>query len=99
MAGTRTSSVARSPRADMKASWCRTRRSSRGWAAVCERIEDAHAALRAMGDVIVKPLFGSMGLGMLRVSDEDMAFRVFRALEAVRAVYYLQRTIPHEGRD
>jgi RimK family alpha-L-glutamate ligase len=46
-----------------------------------------------MGDVIVKPLFGSMGLGMVRVSDEDSAWRVFRALEAIRSVYYLQRAV------
>jgi RimK family alpha-L-glutamate ligase len=66
---------------------------------VCERVEDAAAAFRLMGDVIVKPLFGSMGLGMVRVSDEETAWRVFRALEAIRGVYYLQRAIPHEGKD
>ena len=66
---------------------------------VCERAEDAAAAFRVMGDVIVKPLFGSMGLGMVRVSDDETAWRVFRALEAIRGVYYLQRAIPHEGRD
>lgn len=67
--------------------------------AVCERSEDAMAAFRTMGDVVVKPLFGSMGLGMVRVNDEDVAWRVFRALEATRSVYYLQRAIAHEGRD
>ena len=36
---------------------------------------------------------------MVRVSDEETAWRVFRALEAIRGVYYLQRAIPHEGRD
>ena len=76
---------------------------------VCERTDDAMDAFRAMGDVIVKPLFGSMGLGMVRVSDEDSAWRVFRALEAIRGVYYLQRAVKqgheregregHEGRD
>ena len=66
---------------------------------VCERVEDATAAFREMGDVIAKPLFGSMGLGMVRVSDEETAWRVFRALEAIRGVFYLQRAIPHEGRD
>ena len=60
---------------------------------VCERTDDAMDAFRAMGDVIVKPLFGSMGLGMVRVSDEDSAWRVFRALEAIRGVYYLQRAV------
>jgi RimK family alpha-L-glutamate ligase len=52
-----------------------------------------------MRDVIVKPLFGSMGLGMVRVHDEEIAWRVFRALDAIRGVYYLQRTIDHGGRD
>jgi RimK family alpha-L-glutamate ligase len=52
-----------------------------------------------MRDVIVKPLFGSMGLGMVRVSDEDTAWRVFRAIEAIRGVFYLQRTIAHDGAD
>lgn len=66
---------------------------------VCERPEDAVAAFRALGDVIVKPLFGSMGLGMVRVSDEEMAFRVSRTLEAIRGVYYLQRAVDHAGCD
>ncbi|HEX5830757.1 MAG TPA: RimK family alpha-L-glutamate ligase [Gemmatimonadaceae bacterium] len=66
---------------------------------VCEQLDDALAAFRSMGDVIVKPLFGSMGLGMVRVSDEDIALRVFRALDVLRGVFYLQRTIDHDGRD
>jgi ribosomal protein S6--L-glutamate ligase len=40
-----------------------------------------------------------MGLGMVRVTDDEIAFRVFRTLEQIRAVYYLQRTIDHDGRD
>jgi RimK family alpha-L-glutamate ligase len=66
---------------------------------VCDDAEEAFAGFRALGDVIVKPLFGSMGLGMVRVSDEDMAFRVFRTIEQIRGVYYLQRAIEHEGMD
>jgi RimK family alpha-L-glutamate ligase len=66
---------------------------------VCESFEEAMEAFRSMGDVVVKPLFGSMGLGMVRVSDEEVAWRVFRAIEEIRGVYYLQRTIEHEGRD
>jgi RimK family alpha-L-glutamate ligase len=65
----------------------------------CERTADALAAVETMGDVILKPIFGSMGHGMVRVSDPDVAFRVVRALEQVRAVYYVQRTIDHGGRD
>jgi RimK family alpha-L-glutamate ligase len=66
---------------------------------VCDDIEEAFAAFRTMGDVIVKPLFGSMGLGMVRVTDEEMAYRVFRTLEQIRGVFYLQRTIDHDGAD
>src|SRR3954465_14964265 len=66
----------------------------------CERAEDALAAFDDLGgDVIVKPLFGSMGFGMARVEDRDVAQRVFRALEIERAVYYLQETVPHDGVD
>ena len=66
---------------------------------VCERMDDAMAAVREMGDVIVKPLFGSMGHGMVRVSDPETAYRVFRALELARAVFYLQRVVEHGGCD
>ncbi len=65
----------------------------------CERREDALDAFGELGgDVIVKPLFGSMGAGMTRVDDPDVAYRVFHALEVERAVYYLQEALP-AGRD
>ncbi len=66
---------------------------------VCDTADGALAAFRALGDVIVKPLFGSMGLGMVRVSEEEMAYRVFHTLETIRGVYYLQRAIDHAGCD
>src|SRR5215510_13197084 len=40
---------------------------------VCEGVDAAMAAVRAMGDVVIKPIFGSLGLGMVRVSDPDVA--------------------------
>ncbi|HEV8455283.1 MAG TPA: RimK family alpha-L-glutamate ligase [Gemmatimonadales bacterium] len=66
---------------------------------VCDDAEEAFEAYRTLGDVIVKPLFGSMGLGMVRVSDEEMAFRVFRTIEQIRGVFYVQRTVDHDGTD
>jgi RimK family alpha-L-glutamate ligase len=67
---------------------------------VCEHSAEALVAFAALGgDVVVKPIFGSMGLGMARVQDEEIAYRVFKALELERAVYYVQETVPHEGRD
>lgn len=67
---------------------------------VCEQADAALLAFAELGgDVIVKPVFGSMGLGLVRVQSEDLAYRVFKALELERAVYYLQETIAHDGRD
>jgi RimK family alpha-L-glutamate ligase len=66
---------------------------------VCERREDALRAFGTLGgDVIVKPLFGAMGNGIVRVCDRDVAHRLFAALELERAVYYLQRTVADAGR-
>lgn len=66
---------------------------------VCERAADAMAAVRAFGDAVIKPIFGSMGHGIVRVSDPDVAFRVVKTLETTRAVFYVQRAIEHGGRD
>ena len=67
---------------------------------VCETAELASEAFdRLGGDVVVKPIFGAEGRGILRVSDPDLAMRTFRTLERIDAVLYLQRFIPHEGFD
>jgi RimK family alpha-L-glutamate ligase len=66
---------------------------------VCERYDGAMQAFdRLGGDVVVKPLFGAMGNGIVRVEDRDVAHRVFRALELERTVYYVQRTVAPPGR-
>jgi RimK family alpha-L-glutamate ligase len=65
----------------------------------CERYETAMEAFdRLGGDVVVKPLFGAMGNGIVRIEDPDVAHRVFRALVLEHAVYYLQRTVLPPGR-
>jgi len=66
---------------------------------VCEDVSEAVAAVAAMGDAVIKPIFGSMGHGMVRVSDPDVAFRIARSLELARSVFYVQRVIDHGGRD
>ena len=50
-------------------------------------------------DVVVKPLFGSEGRGMVRVSDPDLAWRTFRTLERLQSVIYVQQVITHPGWD
>src|SRR5687767_162306 len=54
---------------------------------VCERAADALAAVEAFGDAVIKPIFGSMGLGLVRVSDVEVARRVIKPLEQARAVF------------
>ena len=67
---------------------------------VTERFDEAMKAFEELGrDVVVKPLFGSLGMGMSRVSDVDVAYRIFRALEMTQGVYYIQECIPHGNRD
>jgi RimK family alpha-L-glutamate ligase len=66
---------------------------------VCERHDTAMQAFEQLGgDIVVKPLFGAMGNGIVRVENRDLAHRVFRALELERTVYYVQRTIAPAGR-
>lgn len=67
---------------------------------VCEGAEDAQRAFALLGgDVVIKPIFGAEGRGILRASDPDLAFRAFRTLERLGAVLYLQRFVPHAGFD
>ena len=66
---------------------------------VTERFDEAMEAFKELGDAVVKPLFGSEGRGMVRVCSEDAAYRVFRALELGRYVFYLQEFIPHANWD
>jgi RimK family alpha-L-glutamate ligase len=66
---------------------------------VAESVDDALAAFRVLKDVLVKPLLGSGGRGIVRVTDEDVAYRVFRALQMQRAVFYVQEFVPHGRSD
>lgn len=57
-------------------------------------------AFKELGeDVVVKPLFGSRGIGITRVTDFEIARRVFRSLTFLHHVLYLQEFVPHGNRD
>jgi ribosomal protein S6--L-glutamate ligase/tetrahydromethanopterin:alpha-L-glutamate ligase len=63
-------------------------------------IKDAIRAFKDFGgEAIVKPLFGSRGIGTARISDADVAERVFRTLKFYRHVIYIQEYIPHGNKD
>jgi ribosomal protein S6--L-glutamate ligase len=67
---------------------------------VCQHADAALEAFEMLGgDVVVKPLFGSEGRGMVRVSDPEMAWRTFRTLERTQSVLYVQQFIRHPGWD
>ena len=64
--------------------------------AVTESYREALKCFYELGsDVVVKPLFGSRGVGSTRVSDPDVATRVFRAISFYHGVLYLQEFVPH----
>lgn len=65
-----------------------------------ESAAEAFAAFERLGgDVVVKPLFGSEGRGLVRVSHPELARRTFPTLERLGAVIYVQAAIRHPGYD
>jgi RimK family alpha-L-glutamate ligase len=66
---------------------------------VAEGFDEAMEAFREFGDVIVKPLFGAGGRGMVRISDAEIAYRTFRALTLTRSIFYIQEFVPHGDHD
>lgn len=68
--------------------------------AVCQDADSAMESFATLGgDVVVKPLFGSEGRGIVRVSDADLAWRTFRTLERTQSVLYVQQFVNHPGWD
>lgn len=54
---------------------------------------------RLGGDVVLKPIFGSEGRGMVRLTDPETAWRTFHALARTGQVIYQQRFVRHPGWD
>lgn len=67
---------------------------------ITESFSEAMKAFNQLGrDIVLKPIFGSLGMGITRITDRNVAYRVFRALESTKSVYYLQEFIQHKGED
>lgn len=66
-------------------------------------VQDRVAALDAFdrlgGDVVVKPLFGGEGRGVMRVRDRELAWTTFTTLERLDAVIYVQAFVKPGGID
>jgi len=66
----------------------------------CQNRDQALEAFEELGgDIVVKPLFGGEGRGLLRVNDRDLAWRVFSTLQQLGSVFYLQEYLEHGGYD
>ncbi|MFX1570701.1 MAG: RimK family alpha-L-glutamate ligase [Promethearchaeota archaeon] len=65
--------------------------------------EDPHKALEAFdelgGDCVLKPLYGSKGIGITRLNDKAFAENVIYTLGQINQVFYLQEFIEHHNRD
>lgn len=67
---------------------------------VTENVREAVKAFPKLGgEVVVKPIFGSKGLGITKTSDVEVASRIFRLLHRNHFVLYLQEYIKHGGKD
>ena len=65
-----------------------------------ESVNEAVAAFEELGgDVVVKPIFGSRGIGATRVVDKEIANTVFKAIAFQHGVIYLQEFVPHGHSD
>ncbi|MFL5242249.1 MAG: RimK family alpha-L-glutamate ligase [Gemmataceae bacterium] len=66
----------------------------------CQHAEAGMEAFALLGgDVVIKPLFGSEGRGMIRITDRETAWRVLHTLERLQTVLYVQQFIRHPGWD
>ncbi len=67
---------------------------------ITENLIEAIKAFRFFGGTaVIKPIFGSRGIGVARIADEDVAERIFRTLRFHRHVLYIQEFVPHGAKD
>ena len=67
---------------------------------VAQRADDAIEAFERLGrDIVLKPIFGSEGRGMVRLTDAETAWRTFHVLERTGQVIYQQQFVRHPGWD
>src|SRR6266508_267297 len=68
-------------------------------AAVAQSPDDAERAFAVLGEVVVKPLAGSLDDGIERLQADDAGRARVRERVAREAAVYLQCWVPHPGRD
>jgi RimK family alpha-L-glutamate ligase len=67
---------------------------------ICENPNDALDSFEELGeDIVLKPLFGSKGVGITRINDKGFAENVFYTLSQLNEIFYLQEFVEHSNRD
>ena len=67
---------------------------------VCQDVQQARNAYEELGgDVVLKPLFGGEGRGLMRLTTAESAESAFQAHRQLESVLYLQEFIEHGGFD
>ncbi len=67
--------------------------------AVVEEVFSAVEICRKWGDVVIKPMMGSMGYGSVRTSDPDIVFTIAKTWLTHGQPVYIQKYVPKPGRD
>ncbi|MEM0504872.1 MAG: RimK family alpha-L-glutamate ligase [Sulfolobales archaeon] len=67
--------------------------------AVVEEVFTAVEICKKWGDVVIKPMMGSMGYGSVRTSDPDIVFTIAKTWLTHGQPIYIQKYIPKPGRD
>ncbi|AWR96690.1 RimK family alpha-L-glutamate ligase [Acidianus sulfidivorans JP7] len=65
-------------------------------------VEDPFEAMRLAekwGEVVIKPVMGSLGLGAVKASSADIVFRVAKAILSVNQPVYIQKYVKKPDRD
>ncbi len=67
---------------------------------ICEDPNDALTSFEELGcDIVLKPLYGSKGIGITRINDRGFAENVIYSLGQLNEVFYLQEFVSHFNRD
>ncbi|WP_245544557.1 ATP-grasp domain-containing protein [Metallosphaera yellowstonensis] len=67
--------------------------------AIVEEPMEIMRLVQEWGEVVIKPLIGSLGLGSVKVSDPDVAFRIARSILSVNQPVYVQKYVKKPNRD
>lgn len=66
---------------------------------VGENLEAAMGFVKDIGDVVIKPMIGSRGMGSIRAENPELTYRAMKFIHQLGQVLYVQETIQKPDRD